>query len=87
MSEPISFAARKWANGNGSPGSHTVREMLEAAIAQIDLGELEVEHAILIWGREDDGVGKDGYMQAGPFSPYGQIGLLQRGLVLLTEGS
>lgn len=86
MTEPVSLAKRRWEKSDGRPGSHSVREMLEAAIARLDAGEIEPQHAILVYCKEADGVGDDGYMQAGTFSPYGQIGLMHRGIELLRTG-
>lgn len=86
MSEPISLAARRWDASDGRPSSHSVREMLEAAIVRLDRGEIDVQHAILVYGTEAEGTGDDGYMQAGSFSPFAQIGLLHRGLELMKVG-
>lgn len=61
--------------------------MLEAALARLDAGEIEAHHAILVYATETDGVGDDGYMQAGTFGPYAQIGLLDRAAELLRGGA
>ncbi len=86
MTDPVSLSARRWAKGDGSPANHSVREMLEAAIARLDAGEIAADHAILVYATEVDGVGDDGYMQAGSFSPYAQAGLIYRGVELLCQG-
>jgi hypothetical protein len=88
MSAPINLASRRWDSGDGRPGSHSVRDMLEVALAKLESGELgTVDHAILVWGRETDGVGEDGYFQAGSFNVFAQVGLLERGLTLLKKES
>jgi hypothetical protein len=73
----------RWKKGN-SPNDHRVRDMLVAAIAQLDSGEIEADHAVLIWGQSKDNQGDDGYMQAGSLEAFGQIGLVYRGLQLIS---
>lgn len=86
MSEPVSLAERRWDNGDGKPGSHTLRDMLETVLAKLNAGTLKADHMILLWGRENEGSGDDGYFQAGTFGAYGQIGLMQRGVDLIRTG-
>lgn len=86
MSSPVSLAERRWEKGDHKPGSHTLRDMLETVIAKLDSGEVKADHMILVFGRETDGVGDDSYFQAGSLGPYGQIGLMRRGLELISQG-
>ena len=85
--EPVSLAARRWDAGDGDPRSHSVKDMLQAIIGKIDAGELEIDHAVFVWGKDAGNIGDDGYFQSGSFGPYAQIGLLHRGIELMKEGN
>lgn len=89
MSEPISFAARRWEKGDGRPGSHSVREALEVALARIDSGELDAKHIIICVGLSDDedGGSNCAYFQAGPFNHFAQMGLLDAAGRLMHESA
>ena len=87
MSKPVSLARHRWDNGDGKPGSHSVRECLEVMLAKLNAGEIEADHVVIAHGRiREDGAVNDGYMQAGKLDPYGQIGLLYRVCFLLGTG-
>jgi hypothetical protein len=76
MSGPVSLAARRWDSGDGNPSSHSVRDVLEVAIAKLDAGEINPEHIIIAYGRIKEATNDTGFMQAGTFNSYAQLGLL-----------
>ena len=76
MSEVVSLAAKRWDSTDGKPSSHSVRECLEAAIAKIDAGEIAPEHIVIAYGEVREATNATGYLQAGNFNSYAQLGLL-----------
>jgi len=86
MADPISLAERRWDRGDGTPSSHSPRDVLEMVLAKIDSGALEVDHVVVIWARERDNVGDDGYFQAGSFGPFAQVGVVHRICSLMMDG-
>lgn len=84
MTEPVSLAERRWANGDHHPDKHTVRDCLEVVMAKITSGEQRADHIVIAVGWVDDEqAGNDAYYQAGTFRPFEQIGLLERVKMLM----
>jgi len=87
MSDVVSFTERKW-NSNNDVAAHSVIDMLRVAIAQIERGEMRADHAILCTGcAEEDGAVSSGWLQAGTFHAYAQLGLLERTKISLINGA
>lgn len=78
MTEPVSFAEAKWKRETDTR-KHSVVDMLTVAIAQIERGEIDADHAFLCVGSitEENAVNTN-WFQAGKFNAYAQIGLLER---------
>lgn len=87
MTEPVSLAARRWSSGSDNPSAFSVRDCLEAALAQFDAGEIKAMHVIIAFGDNTDGTGFENVMQAGSFDIYGQAGLIERAKKLIVEGA
>lgn len=87
MSEIVSLAARRW-DGDKSPNAHSVRDCLEAALAQLDSGEIAPEHIIICYGRIGaEGAANPGMMQAGAYHAFAQFGLIEAVKNLILNGS
>ena len=85
MSEVADLSARRWA-ANGDPEAQSPLTALAEARRQLEAGEIEAEHVIIIYGHIDEsGASQTGYFQAGTFNEFGQVGLVQRGLRLISE--
>ena len=87
MSDVISFTERKW-DSNRDVAAHTVVDMLRVAIARIERGEMQADHAILCTACvEDNGAVSSGWLQVGEFHVLGQLGLLERIKIELINGA
>lgn len=85
MTEPISLAARKWGRDT-NPANHQPQVALHEALRQLEAGEIEADHVMVIHGYHDDaGKSQVGYLQAGKFSELEQCGLLARALRLASQ--
>lgn len=84
MSEITSLSARRWAK-DSDPNKFTPREVIVEALRQLDAGEVEAEHVIVVHGWYDPaGVSNTGYFQGGEFRHLEGIGLLHRAIALMT---
>lgn len=84
--KPISLAAKRWSK-NDNPALHKISDMLMVALEKLNSGELKAEHMIIIYGSEgDDWRGSSfGFMQAGTFVPFAQLGMLHGAIRLMDE--
>lgn len=75
---PVSLAEARW-NRCGRTEELSVVDMLRAALAKIERGEIKPDHAFLCLGEvvAYRGVSSQ-WMQAGSFNVYAQLGLLER---------
>jgi len=71
------IAAKRWERSDGRPDSHSVVECLEVMLHKLQTGEIEAQHVIIAYGMADKELGAlAGYLQAGCFDPFAQLGLL-----------
>ena len=78
MSEISSLVERRW-QGDSDTRAHKITDMLRVAIAQIERGEIDADHAILCMGKvSDENAITTDWLQAGQFSPFAQLGMLER---------
>lgn len=79
---------KRWEKGEGKPSSHKLREALEVALHRLDVGEIEADHVIVCFGHTDDGGGDScSFFQAGNYSHYGQLGILEAVKFLMSEAA
>lgn len=84
------LTAARWKRGDGRPSSHPVREVLERALFALDSGEQTADHIMVILGKDGDGKTTSddwAFYQAGSFSYFGQLGLLNEATSTLREAS
>lgn len=87
MTEIVSFAARKWAS-NTDPNAYSPRDMLVEALRQVDAGDLDAHHMVLVVAHKDEAspTGQTtGYMQAGSYAPLAALGLLTSAVNVMQE--
>lgn len=80
--QPASLSEQR-ALRSSNPGKWGPREMLVALLRRIDSGEMEEpDHMVVCYGARDreSGHNSAGYLQAGNFSPFAQLGLLHTAL-------
>lgn len=66
-----------------SPNDHKPTDALKMALHNIETGEIDVDHVIVVYHhRTDHGVG---YFQAGDFTHFGAIGLLTRATQIMGD--
>jgi hypothetical protein len=76
MGEPIDLADVRWRR-DSKPNSHEPTEALRAALRDIQSGEIDPLHLIVVIGAEtDNGKTRTAYYQAGSYNHHGQLGLL-----------
>lgn len=79
------LAKRRW-DRNTSPNDHSPREALAAILRDIDSGELDVEHVIVVYmGKLKDDDPRVGYYQSGSAEWIQTLGMLERTKYLLQE--
>lgn len=79
----VSLAARRWERSDGNPASHTPIDCLEKVLADLRDGSVSADHVVVILGTDSVENGNNQYYQAGSFSAYAQLGLLQHTLALM----
>ena len=79
MNEPVSLEEARWAKDN-NVRAHNVAACLRVALAQIERGEIEADHVVVCFGvsNEETGSITTDWLQAGKFSGFAQLGLLER---------
>lgn len=75
MTEPVDFAAARWSRGGGSD-KHRPIDALREVIRQIEAGEIEPDHVIVVIGSISEDLANTDWLQAGSFDVYAQRGLL-----------
>ena len=84
MTEPASLSERRW-DKVSDPAAHSLRDMLMVALARLERGELEADHMVVVYSRLSDGQPYTGYLQAGSFDPFAQVGMLHHAIKLFEE--
>jgi hypothetical protein len=75
--EPVSLNERR-AKRADDPRLWTPREALVKMLRDLDEGVIQLEHLIVVYGSHNAESGSQcGFVQAGSFKPFEQLGLLQ----------
>jgi hypothetical protein len=77
--------ARRWEKDT-DPKSHPPVTALREALRQLEAGEIEAEHIMVVHAHHDsDGVSHVGFLQAGKFCELAQVGMMQRAARLIAQ--
>lgn len=78
VSGVASLNARRWVKDD-NPKAHTPADALREALRQLESGELEADHVIVVYGYHNkDEQGVVGYLQGGSLPELAQCGMLAR---------
>jgi hypothetical protein len=78
---------KRWDKSDGKPASHSPTEAVEVLLYRLKSGELNPAHLIIVYSDDEDSQkgSTTGYMQAGSFKTFAQVGLLTEIILLMRD--
>lgn len=77
MTDLVDFSSRRWSDSRKSCRDFSPRDALCEALRLIDAGEIDPDHVIVLFGRQDGEASIADWRQAGSFGAYAQRGLIE----------
>lgn len=74
--------ARRW-KLKGEPGDHKPIDAVRAILRDMESGNFDPSHIIIVYANNKDEDGATGYYQAGDAGYHGSLGIMARGLQLM----
>ena len=82
--QPVSLNEVKAHKAN-NPGLWQPREMLLSILRRLDAGEIAPDHVMVLFAHDTENGNVCGFSQAGTYTPFTQIGMLQHAIQYLVE--
>jgi len=81
------IARKRWEKSDGKPSSHAPVDAVEIFLQRLKSGEISPKHLIIVYSDDEDSLkgSTTGYMQAGSFKSFAQVGLLQEIILLMRD--
>lgn len=76
------LSQRRWATKT-EPGDHKPIDAVRAILRDMESGDFEPNHVIIVYANNSDVEGATGYYQAGDAGYHGSLGILTRALQLM----
>lgn len=73
---------RRWQQKT-KPGDHKPIDAVRAILRDMESGEFNPNHIIIVYANNEDAEGATGYYQAGDAGYHGSLGIMQRAIQLM----